>query len=305
MAASRRLPSLNALRAFEAVARHLSFARAAEELFVTKAAIAQQVRLLEDEIGTPLVERSGRGLKLTEAGAAGADPLADAVATLARAARAMREARGRNFLVLAATPSLAATWLVARIVKFKSRHPEIDVLVDANPNDDSLERGVADAMIRWGDGEFPGAATVRLFKDEVFPVCAPQLVDGQPPLKAPGDLARHMLLHLELTPAHQTWPTWADWLKAAGAPGVDASHGVFFNQMSMAISAAAAGQGVALASSATAADGLASGRLVAPFEVSMRTPFGYYFLSRPGDAESPRIRALREFLLDEAAASQG
>jgi LysR family glycine cleavage system transcriptional activator len=114
-----------------------------------------------------------------------------------------------------------------------------------------------------------------------------------------------MLLHLEWTPAHQTWPTWADWLKAAGAPGVDASHGVFFNQMSMAISAAAAGQGVALASSATAADGLASGRLVAPFEVSMRTPFGYYFLSRPGDAESPRIRALREFLLDEAAASQG
>jgi LysR family transcriptional regulator, glycine cleavage system transcriptional activator len=304
MATSRRLPSLNALRAFEAVARRLSFARAAEELFVTKAAIAQQVRLLEEEIGAPLVERSGRGLKLTEAGAAGAGPLADGFAMLSRAARAMRDARGRGFLVLNSTPSFASTWLVSRIVKFKARHPEIDLLVDANPDDDALDRGAADAMIRWGDGAFPGASTVRLFKDDVFPVCAPRLVKGDPPLEKPGDLARHMLLHLEWSPAHHTWPTWGDWLRAAGAHGVDATHGVFFNQMSMAIAAAAEGQGVALASLATAADALASGRLVAPFQLSMRTPFGYYFLCRPSDAETPRIRALREFLMEEAAASQ-
>ena len=304
MTPPRRLPSLNALRAFEAVARKLSFARAAEELFVTKAAIAQQVRLLEEEIGAPLVERSGRGLKLTEAGAAGAASLADGFAMLARGARAMREARGRAFLVLNSTPSLAATWLVGRIVKFKTRHPEIDLLVDANPNDDSLEHGAVDAMIRWGDGEFPGLATTRLFKEEVFPVCAPRLVTGDPPLKVLSDLSRHMLLHLEWNPAHLTWPTWADWLKAAGAADVDATRGVFFNQMSMAIAAAAEGQGVALASPATAADLLASGRLVAPFEMSMRTPFGYYFLCRPAEAESPRIRALRDFLVEEAALSQ-
>ena len=305
MAALRRLPSLNALRAFEAVARKLSFARAAEELFVTKAAIAQQVRLLEEEIGAPLVERSGRGLKLTEAGAAGAGPLADGFAMLAWGARAMREARGRGFLVLNSTPSLAATWLVGRIVKFKSRHPEIDLLVDANPNDDSLEHGAVDAMIRWGDGEFPGLSTTRLFKEEVFPVCAPRLVTGDPPLEVPADLARHLLLHLEWSPAHLTWPSWADWLKAAGAAEVDATRGVFFNQMSMAIASAAEGQGVALASPATAADLLASGRLVAPFEMTMRTPFGYYFLCRPAEAESPRIRALRDFLVEEAHVSQG
>jgi LysR family glycine cleavage system transcriptional activator len=293
------------LRAFEAVARKLSFARAAEELFVTKAAIAQQVRLLEEEIGAPLVERSGRGLKLTEAGAAGAGPLADGFAMLARGARAMREARGRSFLVLASTPSLAATWLVGRIVKFKTRHPEIDLLVDANPTDESLELGAVDAMIRWGDGDFPGLATTRLFKEEVFPVCAPRLVTGDPPLKVPSDLARHMLLHLEWNPAHLTWPTWSDWLKAAGAPEVEMTRGVFFNQMSMAIAAAAEGQGVALASSATAADLLASGRLVAPFEMSMRTPFGYYFLCRPAEADTLRIRALRDFLVEEATASQG
>ena len=166
---SHRLPSLNALRAFEAVARRLSFARAAEELFVTKAAVAQQVRLLEDEIGAPLVERSGRGLRLTELGAAGAAALADGFAMLARAARAMREARGRGFLVINSSASFAATWLVGRIGKFKARHPEIDVLVDANPIEDALDRGAVDALIRWGAAIFPasrrrGCSTRRCFR---------------------------------------------------------------------------------------------------------------------------------------------
>ena len=312
---SHRLPSLNALRAFEAVARRLSFARAAEELFVTKAAVAQQVRLLEDEIGAPLVERSGRGLRLTESGAAGAAALADGFAMLARGARAMREARGRGFLVINSSASFAATWLVGRIGKFKARHPEIDVLVDANPIEDTLDRGAVDALIRWGAGDFPGLATTRLFKEEVFPVCAPEVaagavcapgvVSGEHPLREPRDLVHHTLLHLEWNPNHSTWPSWADWLKAAGAGEIEATRGVYFNQMSMAISAAAQGQGVALTSFAIAADDLASGRLVAPFEVSMRTPFGYYFLCRPADADTPRIKALRDFLVEEAALSAG
>jgi LysR family transcriptional regulator, glycine cleavage system transcriptional activator len=305
MSTPRRLPSLNALRAFEAVARKLSFARAAEELFVTKAAVAQQVRLLEEEIGTALVERSGRGLKLTEAGLAGAPALADGFAMLARGARAMREAKGRGFLVINSSASFAATWLVGRIGKFKARHPEIDVLLDANPIEDTLDRPGVDALIRWGDGVFPGLSTTRLFDEKVFPVCAPELVDGDPPLRAPGDLKRHTLLHLEWNPIHSTWPSWADWLKAAGADDVEATRGVYFNQMSMAIGAAAEGQGVALASPATAHDALASGRLVAPFEFSMHTPFGYYFLCRPEEAEAPRIQALRIFLVEEAGLSAG
>ncbi len=300
-----RLPSLNALRAFEAVARRLSFARAAEELFVTKAAVAQQVRLLEGEIGAPLVERAGRGLKLTESGAAGADALADGFAMLARGARAMREARGRRFLVINSSASFAATWLVGRIGKFKWAHPEIDVLVDANPVEDSLDRGAVDAMIRWGAGDFPGLAQTLLFKEDVFPVCAPALVEGERPLRAPQDLKHHTLLHLEWNPSFPSWPTWADWLRAAGAGEVDATGGVFFNQMSMAIAAAAQGQGVALSSLAIAADDLASGRVVAPFATSVPTPFGYYFLCRPADAATPRIKALREFLVAEAALSAG
>lgn len=301
MQPSHRLPSLNALRAFETVARRLSFARAAEELFVTKAAVAQQVRLLEEEIGAPLVERAGRGLRLTEAGAAGAAGLTDGFAMLTRAARAMREAKGRRFLVINSSASFAATWLVGRIGKFKSRHPDIDVLVDADPREDTL--GDADAMIRWGDGDFPGLATTRLFKEDVFPVCAPQLVSADPPLRAPSDLSHCTLLHLEWNPSFPTWPSWTDWLKAAGAGEVEATRGVFFNQMSVAISAAAQGQGVALASLAIAADDLASGRLVAPFATTVRTPFGYYVLCRPDAADTPRIRALRDFLVEEAALS--
>ena len=301
MQPSHRLPSLNALRAFETVARRLSFSRAAEELFVTKAAVAQQVRLLEEEIGAPLVERSGRGLRLTEAGVAGAAGLTDGFAMLTRAARAMREAKGRRFLVINSSASFAATWLVGRIGKFKSRHPDIDVLVDADPREDTL--GDADAMIRWGDGGFAGLATTRLFQEDVFPVCAPQLVVADPPLRAPTDLGHCTLLHLEWNPSFPTWPSWSDWLKAAGAGEVEATRGVYFNQMSVAISAAAQGQGVALASLAIAGDDLASGRLVAPFATTVRTPFGYYFLCRPDAADTPRIRALREFLVEEAALS--
>ncbi len=298
-----RLPPLNALRAFEAVGRHLSFARAAEEMFVTKAAVAQQVRQLELEIGAPLVERSGRGLRLTESGAAGMRDLADGFGLLGRAARAMREATGRRFLVINSSASFAATWLVGRIGKFKMLHPEIDVLLDANPIEDLLERANVDALIRWGAGDFPGLDTTLLFTEEVFPVCAPSLARGARPILTPQDLRHHTLLHLDGNPSFSTWPDWGDWLKAAGAPDVDTTRGVWFNHMSMAIHAAAQGQGVALASTAIAADELAAGRLIAPFTTSIHTPFGYYFLCRPTQASSPRIKALREFLVAEAAIS--
>jgi LysR family glycine cleavage system transcriptional activator len=305
MRAPLRLPSLNALRAFEAVARHLSFARAADELFVTKAAVSQQVRQLEEEVGAPLVERMGRGLRLTEAGSAGVRDLADGFAVLGRAARAMREANGRRFVVINSSASFAATWLVGRIGKFKSQHPDINVLLDANPIEDVVERPSVDALIRWGTGDFGDYSTTLLFKEDVFPVCSPALMGGDHPIREPQDLQRHTLLHLDCHPMSPTWPEWSDWLKAAGAPEVEVTRGVWFGRMSMAIHAAAQGQGIALSSLAIAADELAAGRLIVPFATSVPTPFGYYFLCRPSQAASPRIAALRDFLVAEAALSTG
>src|SRR5208283_5103254 len=146
-------------------------------------------------------------------------------------------------------------------------------------------------------------ATTLLFKEDVFPVCSPELVDSGNPLRSPEDLAHQTLLHLEWSPAYPSWPAWSDWLKAAGAKTVEARHGLWFNNMALSIRAAAQGQGVALSSFAIAADDLAAGRLVAPFSTSVSTPFGYYFLCRPDEAGTPRIKALREFLVKEAALS--
>jgi LysR family transcriptional regulator, glycine cleavage system transcriptional activator len=305
MAPSTRLPPLNALRAFEATARTLSFARAADELHVTKAAVAQQVRQLEVEIGTPLVTRSGRGLRLTEAGLAGLRDLGDGFEHLAHGVRQMRELAGGRFLVINSSASFAATWLVGRIGRFKALHPEIDVLLDANPINEEMPRSRVDALVRWGDGNFPGYQGTLLFEEEVFPVCAPALIDGPHPIRRASDLANHTLLHLDWNPHYTTWPDWADWLRIAGAPEVDVKRGVWFNHMSMALHAAAHGQGVALSTRAIAADELDAGRLVAPFETSVRTPYGYYFLSRPERATSKRIAALRDFLVAEAAVSIG
>ncbi|MBV8565559.1 MAG: transcriptional regulator GcvA [Methylobacteriaceae bacterium] len=305
MSPSNRLPSLNALRAFEAVSRHLSFAKAADELHVTKAAVAQQVRLLEAEIGSQLVLRSGRGLRLTEVGAAGTRGLADGFDLLARAARSMREATGGRMLVVSADPSFASTWLVSRIGRFKHDHPEIDVLLDANRSFRDLSRDNVDAAVRWGRGDFPNLEATLLFDEHVFPVCSPGLRDGPPPICEPADLRSQTLIHLEFSSLQGAWPDWQMWLAAADVTGIDTSRGLWFNHMSLALQAAVQGQGVALTTRAIAADELMAGRLVRPFEVSFRTPFGYYFVCRRDRAASPKVLAFRNWLVAEAARSRG
>lgn len=298
-----RLPSLNALRAFETVAQHLSYAKAAEDLHVTKAAVAQQVRLLEAEIGAPLVRRSGRGLALTEAGQAGLRDLKEGFAKLAAGSRRMRESRGRDLVVISAGASFAATWLVRRIGQFKQEHPEIDVLLDAARSSTEIDREGTDAFIVWGTGDFPGYHSVRLFEEHAFPVCSPRLIAGQPPLRELADLKHHTLLHLEWDWHFGAWPDWETWLETAGVNGVDVSRGLWFNQMSIALQAAIQGQGVALATRALAADQIAQRELVAPFATSVETPFGYYFVCRSEHMRNPKFVALRQWLIDEAARS--
>jgi LysR family glycine cleavage system transcriptional activator len=304
MAPPIRLPSLNALRAFEAVTRHLSFAKAADELHVTKAAIAQQVRQLEEAIGATLVMRAGRGLRLTEAGLAGLRELGLGFDRLTQAVRAMREASGNRLLVINSSASFAATWLVGRIGRFKTLHPDIDVLLDAGGGQADFARANVDAAIHWGKGDFPGLVATLLFTEDVFPVCAPALTRGAHAISRPQDLAHATLLHLEWNADFSMWPDWQVWLSAAGVHNVDTNRGVWFNQMSMALHAAAQGQGIALTTRAIAADEIDAGRLVAPFDTSVHTPFGYYFLCRPDRSATPKIVAFRSWLSEEAARSR-
>lgn len=303
MSAIDRLPSLNGLRAFEAVTRHLSFSAAAAELNVTKAAVAQQVRQLEEEIGTSLVQRSGRGLVLTEAGQACLSDLRGGFDLLFRASRRMREAIGRSRLVISASPSFASTWLVGRIGDFKKRQPDLDVLLDATHEMRDLWRDNVDAMIRWGHGHFPDLHATQIFKEDLFPVCAPSFLEGPNAIRTLADLAKHTLLHLEWNADYESWPNWETWLKAANAPQIDASRGVWVSQMSMALQAAVQGQGVALMTRAIAASELDSGRLVAPFDFELHTPFGYYFVCRKDRIRSAKIVAFREWLIEAAAAA--
>ncbi len=301
---AQRLPSLNALRAFEAVARHLSISRAAEELHVTPAAVSQQVKALEADLGTALLRRVRRELYLTDAAQAGLADLRAGFDRLARAARRMRGDGERQLLTVRVEPTLAATWLVSRLEGFRQARPGIDLRLDASLELPDFARDGVDMAIHYGDGAYPGLEAVRLFTDEVFPVCSPRLLDGPRPLAEPADLRHHTLLHLEWNPRYGAWPDWAMWLRAAGAGDVDAERGPRFTEQSMSLQAAEEGQGVALGSTALVADDIAAGRLVQPFALHLTTSFAVYLVYPKDTVGESKVDAFRDWITTEAAQSQ-
>ena len=262
------LPSLNALRAFEAVARHLSYRDAAAELHVTPAAVKQLVQKLEAALGQPLVRRQGRGLALTEAGVAGRPDLAEGFRALGQSVERMRRAEARPSLTLSVEPTFATAWLIPRLEGFKARHPDIDALIDSSLRIVDLARERVDAAIRYGVAPAPGLVAHRLFDDETLAVCSPALAKGPPEIRRPHDLARATLLHMDVS--HMPWITvshhwfdWATWLAEVGAGEVAPGRGLRFNDYNLAIQAAIAGQGVALGSWPMVKDAIAQGHLVA------------------------------------------
>ncbi len=295
-----RLPSLNSLRAFEVVSRSLNLREAADELSVTKAAVSQQIKQLEADLGIDLVRKTNKGLALTEAGQAALKELRDGFSQLGLAVEKMRNAGRSQLLTLSAPPTFSATWLLVRLERFKQQHPDIDVLLDARSGYVSLESGNVQAAIRYGTGSFPDLHAVKLFEEHVFPVCSPALMQGERGLRTLADLRRHTLLHLEWMSADGTFPDWAAWLRAAGVNDVDVARGLRFTSHSLVLQAAAQGQGIALASTPLADDDLAAGRLVAPFDRALTTNWGYYFVSLPEFAASHKVRAFRDWLLAEA-----
>jgi LysR family glycine cleavage system transcriptional activator len=297
---SRRLPSLNAIRAFEAAARHLSFTRAAEELFVTQAAVSHQVKALETELGQPLFRRYNRRLALTEAGQIYLPPLRDALDTMAEATQRLRRTDSSGSLRVSVLASFAAKWLLPRLMDFRRKHPEIDVLVQATDKAVDFSRSQIDVAIRYGFGNYPGHDVAYLMGDDVFPACSPALQEGDPPLKRADDLARHTLLH-DTTALMDTSLTWPIWLKEAGVEGVDADRGPGFSDSSMLLQAAIDGQGVALGRRAIAGIDLEAGRLVIPFGPCLPSNLKYYLLAPEGAFEREKIKVFRDWMLAETA----
>lgn len=295
----RRLPSLGALAAFEALVRRASIRDAADDLAVTPQAVSQQVKALEHQLGVRLVRYAGRRWHLTAAGEAGAEALRDGFADLRRAVARMRDTTQRPRLTVSVDPALAATWLVPRLARFHAAHPGLEVLLEASMREADVAAGEADVALRYGRGDYRGLRAERLFDDRVFPVCSPALAAGAPPLHEPTDLRRHVLIHLDWRPAAGHWPGWRDWLVAAGVDGVAIARGPRFSDHALALQAAAAGQGVALASRPLADDALAAGTLVRPFDTDLETGFGYDAVCAPGETPAP-VAAFLEWLRAEA-----
>jgi LysR family glycine cleavage system transcriptional activator len=290
---ARRLPSLNALKAFEAAARHESFTDAAGELFVTHAAISRHIRDLEDWLGTELFVRTGRGVGLTEAGrrfGLRLTPLFDQMAEATREAAAVGDVRQLNVSV---EPAFASRWLVSRLGHFQDLHPDIELAIDPTNRLADFRSGEADLGIRYGEGGWEDVEAVRLTEVMIFPVCAPSLVAGAQNLK-PEDLRDYNLLHEQ----RKQW--WADWLKAAGITGVEDWRGTLFHNH-LAIEAAEAGQGFALGDQILCTDALSEGWLARPFNLDMKDHGSYWIVRAKGSKESPPARAFREWLMGEMA----
>jgi len=296
---ARKLPPLNALRAFEAAARQLSFTKAAEELNVTQAAISHQVKTLEEHLGLPLFRRLNRRLVLTEAGQLYMPVLREAFDAMAAGTARLGQDREGGPMNITVLPSFAAKWLLPRLSRFRDRYPDIDVMVSANNRLIDFSDGTYEMGIRYGLGDYPGLRTDLLLPDEVFPVCSPKLTEGAHPLRTPADLKHHTLLHDEIS-RHDESPDWRNWLRAAGVEGIDYQRGPGFSDSSMVIEAAAAGQGVALGHRWLAAADLEGGRVVMPFGPVVPSKFAYYLVSPLAVAEHRRVRLFREWLLEEA-----
>ena len=297
-----RLPPLNALRAFEAAARHLSFLAAAEELNVTPAAISHQIKALEADLGVKLFRRLNRAVRLTDAGQACVPGLREGFERISEAVARARQGHSAGPLTVTSSPAIASKWLVPRLERFRALHPAIDLRIDASMNLVDFTREDVHLGLRYGRGHYPGLHTELLLRSELFPVCSPALLKGKHALRTPADLRHHTLIHDETLVLDPSCPDWAMWLKAAGVDGIDVAHGLHFNSSALAIDAAVGGRGVALARNVFAADDLAAGRLVRPFGAALPVDFAIYVVIPPALVSVPKVKAFRDWLFAEAAA---
>lgn len=288
-----RLPSLNGLRAFEAAARHLSFTKAAEELNVTQTAISHQIKRLEEELGLKLFVRQNRSLALTADARDYLPGIRAAFQDLRLATERLRRKESANVLTVSTLTSFATKWLVPRLSQFQELHPSIDVRVTTSTALVDFVRDGVDVGIRYGAGKWDGLRADWLLADELFPVCSPALLQGDPPLRRPEDLAHHTLLHT----SHDMQDDWRVWLTAAGMPAdLSRQPGLTFDLAFMTVQAAIDGLGVAIGRTAFVENDIAKGRLIVPFDMTLPADVGYYLVCPHAAADAPKIVAFRDWL---------
>ena len=289
----QKLPPLSWLRAFEAAARHLSFTQAAQELFLTQAAISKQIKLLEQHLHGQLFERKPRSLVLTKVGAAYLPKVQDAFDRLAAGTEEVFGNRRTEMLTIRAAIGFAVNWIAPRLPGFFAAHPAIAVRIVSSVWTEPAEGETFDLDIRYGTGHWRGFRADRLSHEVLEPLCTPRIAHT---LHTPDDLASHRLLHVL---GYQEG--WATWLEAAGATRVAAGSGTQFDTSLMAFEVAAAGGGIGLGRTSMAQKEYDTGRLVRPFALAVPVAEAFYLTSPQGGFDHPHAPIFRNWIIAEAA----
>jgi LysR family transcriptional regulator, glycine cleavage system transcriptional activator len=294
----RKLPPMSTLRSFEAAARLLSFSKAADELLVTHGAVSRSIRSLEDYLGIKLFKRNIRAVVLTQAGANYFSVVRELLDKLSSATVTLMDQQSSGVVNVSTLDSFAAKWLVPRLFRFSQKHGDIDVRLATSEQLANFSSDGIDLVIRYGRGTYPGLTSELLVKEELTPVCSPKLMQGEHPPRTLADLRHHTLIHDEFP------IDWVSWLRFAGAPEIDARRGIRFQSSVHAVQAAVQGDGIVLGRSALVADDLKAGRLVQPFALTQPTDLAYYVVYPPQSIARPKVKAFRDWLIDEAARSE-
>lgn len=293
------LPPLNAIRAFEAAARNLSFKKAARELNVTPGAISQQIKRLETDLGILLFQRMPTSLLLTSAGQEYFSVVRKAIERISEATSQLRTKDTKTeILTVSVLPAFAIKWLVPRLGKFQTLHPFVEVRMTTSKQLVDFGNDDVDIAIRHGLGRYPGLQSRRLIAENMVPVCSPELLKRRPPLRSISDLRHHTLLH------DQDRRDWNLWFTAANVADMDATRGPSFSDEAAMLEAAIAGQGVALGHSTLIEGDVRAGRLVKLFDISLSDGFAYYVVYPEVRSAIPKIASFRDWLLEEVATEQ-
>jgi LysR family glycine cleavage system transcriptional activator len=296
------LPALDLLVGFEAAARHLSFTKAGEELYLTQSAVSRQIKELEEQLGVELFQRRHRALALTDAGKQFYASAAQVLTTMRAATDRLRAQAGKKDLSVTTTHSFAALWLIPRLAGFTRTHPGVDVRITAETRVQDLDRDGLDLAIRHGPASLAGPHAVKLFGERVFPVCSPKLLaDKSRPLREPKDLRYHTLLQYDDPDGRHPWLHWKTWLEVERIADLRPAGTLSFSGYEQIIPAAVAGHGVALGRSPLVKDLLASGDLVAPFKSSADPARAYYAIVAKNAAGRPQVSEFVAWLKQEAA----